>query len=310
MTVLHRGPRSKDHFTMVTNSAVRDSRLSLKARGLLVLLLSHAEGYQISAQRLSEQTREGRDALRSAMRELEDIGYLRRVRRRAPDGTFATETTVYETPQGDLPDLQPGTNQQVTPETGYPTRVTRSGSPAAGHPEVAGPVVIEEQPQEDQVLEDQPPPAPPRGGARAPARTRDRPTDGERRPPQHPPRKRAVRPRPPDWQPIAAHREKHTRLRLLSSLEFLADQFRCHHDAKGTLFVDWDQAFHTWLNNESKYQAQDNTRHQKENRVMGLKRPDVRDANTEYWNNGGEFMGEWAARQEAMGDSTGGRSLW
>ena len=47
---------------------------------------------------------------------------------------------------------------------------------------------------------------------------------------------------PPDWKPPAAARAPEG-----VDLAYEADQFRDHHTAKGSRFVDWDAAFRTWL---------------------------------------------------------------
>lgn len=74
---LIRGHHSFDHsFTQIPNAWVRDTRLSFKARGLLAMLLSHSQGWELSIQSLVAQNIEGKDALRAAVHELETFGYL------------------------------------------------------------------------------------------------------------------------------------------------------------------------------------------------------------------------------------------
>ena len=67
-----------DHFTQIPNSWLRDSRLTFKARGLLGLVMSHSTGWSLSVNSIAEQNQEGRDAIRSAIAELEEFGYLSR----------------------------------------------------------------------------------------------------------------------------------------------------------------------------------------------------------------------------------------
>ncbi len=66
------------NFTQIPNVYLRDSRLSLRARGLFALLLSNIEGWQLTVAQLQKENPEGRDAIRSAILELEELGYLRR----------------------------------------------------------------------------------------------------------------------------------------------------------------------------------------------------------------------------------------
>lgn len=67
-----------DHFTQIPNAWLRDSRLTLKARGLMSLIMSHRTGWSLSINTLAEQNQEGKDAIRSAIAELERFGYLER----------------------------------------------------------------------------------------------------------------------------------------------------------------------------------------------------------------------------------------
>lgn len=67
-----------DNFTQIPNDWVRDSRLSLKARGLLAMLMSHRQGWSLSISTIANNGQEGKDAIRSAIAELEGLGYLSR----------------------------------------------------------------------------------------------------------------------------------------------------------------------------------------------------------------------------------------
>jgi hypothetical protein len=80
-----------DHFTQIPNDWVRDTRLSLKAIGLLVQLMSHAPGWRMSIRSLARANGTGADTIKSAVAELEQYGYLVRSdeQKRSEDGTFA-----------------------------------------------------------------------------------------------------------------------------------------------------------------------------------------------------------------------------
>lgn len=68
-----------DHFTQIPNHWVRDSSISFKARGLLAQILSNNPGFELSIRSLARVNKEGRDAIRSAIKELEVAGYLIRI---------------------------------------------------------------------------------------------------------------------------------------------------------------------------------------------------------------------------------------
>jgi hypothetical protein len=67
-----------DHFTQIPNAWLRDSRISLGAKGLLAQLLSHAPGWRISQESLAHVNGVGRDAIRTVINELLEAGYLDR----------------------------------------------------------------------------------------------------------------------------------------------------------------------------------------------------------------------------------------
>lgn len=95
-----RAPRPKAHFTIIANDLLRNNRLSLRARGLLAMLLSYPDNWRTSAEQLAKVCVEGRDAIRSTLAELEAAGYILRRRVQAIDsGQWSTETVVFDTPQ-------------------------------------------------------------------------------------------------------------------------------------------------------------------------------------------------------------------
>lgn len=81
-------------FTLVRNAAIEDEALSFRARGVLVYLLSRPDGWETDSTRLAQKAKEGREAVRTALNELEASGYLRRIKRQAQAGRWITETLV------------------------------------------------------------------------------------------------------------------------------------------------------------------------------------------------------------------------
>jgi len=61
----------------ISNSEVRDARLSWKARGLYHYLLSLPSGWEINPAHLAEQSdKDGVDSVKSGLKELEALGYI------------------------------------------------------------------------------------------------------------------------------------------------------------------------------------------------------------------------------------------
>lgn len=88
----------EDKFVQVPNEWIRDSRISRKARGLLVEIMSHSPGWIVTLESLVGAGVEGREALRTAIKELEKFGYLERERERNSDGTLAGVDYVIRDP--------------------------------------------------------------------------------------------------------------------------------------------------------------------------------------------------------------------
>lgn len=92
----------KHHFTTVPNSLARDSSLSFKARGILLLVLSNCDEWVVHQSWLEEQGLEGREAIRSGMKELVAAGYARYEEVREGGMFVAGRWTFMDEP--DLPD--------------------------------------------------------------------------------------------------------------------------------------------------------------------------------------------------------------
>jgi hypothetical protein len=64
------------NFTVLPNEMLRDKRLSFKARGVLAMVLTNREDWNVTAGWLEGQGTEGRDAIRGALGELKKFGYV------------------------------------------------------------------------------------------------------------------------------------------------------------------------------------------------------------------------------------------
>lgn len=103
MPIVRQRLEFEGRFTQIPNDWLRDERLSLKAKGLLAQLLSHADGWSLSMATLAKANHCGKDAIRSAVRELEESGYLARVQNRSDGGEFADTLWVTSSPIAENP---------------------------------------------------------------------------------------------------------------------------------------------------------------------------------------------------------------
>lgn len=85
-------------FTIVGNQAARDPNLSLKAKGLLLLMLSFSEGWTYRMSHIETLSSDKEHATKSALHELMAAGYVLREKKRAEDGTFQWIYTVDDEP--------------------------------------------------------------------------------------------------------------------------------------------------------------------------------------------------------------------
>ena len=105
-------------YTVMSNHHLRNKELSLKAKGLLSQMLSLPEDWDYTLAGLSLINREKIDAIREAVRELENAGYIQRSRERDEKGRLrGTTYVIYEQPPMlDLPTLEKPTLDNPTLE--------------------------------------------------------------------------------------------------------------------------------------------------------------------------------------------------
>lgn len=96
--------RTRD-YTVMSNHHLRNANLSLKAKGLLSMMLSLPEDWNYTTRGLAKICKEGVDAIGAALRELEAAGYIVRHKLRDSQGRISdTEYVIYEQPQLRKPD--------------------------------------------------------------------------------------------------------------------------------------------------------------------------------------------------------------
>lgn len=94
---IHRIRKERDYL-IIDNAILRDPKLSLKAKGLLAFMLSRPDDWSFSIKGLSKFCRDGPDAVRSAVAELEKRGYLVRTRTRSHGRYQDVVYDIYERP--------------------------------------------------------------------------------------------------------------------------------------------------------------------------------------------------------------------
>lgn len=92
-------------YTVMANHHLRNTKLSLKAKGLLSLMLSLPESWDYTIKGLASICKDGIDSINSTLKELESEGYIKRSRVRNAKGQLTTtEYIIYEQPHFDKDD--------------------------------------------------------------------------------------------------------------------------------------------------------------------------------------------------------------
>ena len=153
------------NFTIVLNEAIRDPRLSWRAKGILTGCLSHAAGFKFNKAWIINHGTEGRDAVTAALSELRNLGYLQDKVRRCPEtGKVVGRELVFR----DLPERPARESTEI-----LETRLT--DNQATGAPSDGRPVVLRRPSTQEEQIQEEPPMSP------ATKQTPE-PLNGERRP--------------------------------------------------------------------------------------------------------------------------------
>jgi hypothetical protein len=93
------------NYTVMSNYHFKEREMSLKAKGLLSLMLSLPDDWNYSISGLVTLSKDGKDSVMAALSELEKFGYLLRIKKQNSKGQFSgVEYNIYEEPQRDFPD--------------------------------------------------------------------------------------------------------------------------------------------------------------------------------------------------------------
>ena len=107
-------------YTVMSNHHLRNTELSLKAKGLLSLMLSLPENWDYTTKGLARICKDGVDSICAGVRELEEQGYVVRERVRNPNGQLgAIEYTILK---------QPRPPEREKPEQENPAQLNTKGS--------------------------------------------------------------------------------------------------------------------------------------------------------------------------------------
>ena len=91
------------NYTIMSNYHFKDKNMSLKAKGLLSMMLSLPDNWNYSVEGLVAISKESKTVIQSTLKELEDLKYLKRTRLQNSKGQFEYIYDIYEKPQTENP---------------------------------------------------------------------------------------------------------------------------------------------------------------------------------------------------------------
>ena len=143
------------NYTVMANHHLRDKSLSLKAKGLLSLMLSLPEDWDYTTKGLAQICRDGVDSIRSAVQELEQRGYVVRNRVRNGKGQLGEmEYTIFEQPQAAPEPPAPGPDKPEPKRSDRKKSYLEHSVPKGPEPETPG--QVDSQPEQTSPVRERP----------------------------------------------------------------------------------------------------------------------------------------------------------
>ncbi|SFK05280.1 MULTISPECIES: helix-turn-helix domain-containing protein [unclassified Bacillus (in: firmicutes)] len=95
------------NYTTINNTGLRDERLTWKAKGILVYILSLPDDWVFYMEEIAKHSKDGIASLKAGMKELKECGYVKRFPIKGEDGKIHKwETIIYEVPQVEKPQVE------------------------------------------------------------------------------------------------------------------------------------------------------------------------------------------------------------
>lgn len=111
--------RIKNRYGTVPNALLNSDQISFKAKGLYAYIQSKPDDWDFSVERISSQVKEGKPSISAALKELENAGYLSRIRYQTDFGYWVVEYLLHEFPIQES--LISGIPMQENPIAGKPS---------------------------------------------------------------------------------------------------------------------------------------------------------------------------------------------
>lgn len=113
--------KRKERFSIVDNKVIEDERLSFKARGLLIYMLSKPDDWKFYTEELAKRSnKDGISAIKTALNEIEDAGYLTRKQGHKKNGQFTSQDWILTDTSTNSPQAEkPLADNRTLPNTDF-----------------------------------------------------------------------------------------------------------------------------------------------------------------------------------------------
>lgn len=102
-----RSKNKTENFTIMLNEIFQRSDISARAKGIYAYIMTLPSDWKIYKSELFSHFSEGKGALQTAFKELEDNGYIESFQERDERGKFAgIQYIIYESSQGQKPEIK------------------------------------------------------------------------------------------------------------------------------------------------------------------------------------------------------------
>ena len=95
--------KKKSNYTVTDNKVIKDTRMSWKAKGILVYMLSLPVDWEVHIKEIIKHATNGESSFRSGLEELKELGYIHYNKTKDDKGHFKHIYTVYEKPKQENP---------------------------------------------------------------------------------------------------------------------------------------------------------------------------------------------------------------
>lgn len=106
-------------FVVLSNKVLKDERLSFKAKGLWAYCMSQSEDWHFHVKQLAKVSKDGEDAIYSALKELESVGLVQKIQKNERGKFGSVDYIIYPFPQ----EIQKILPLRDFPDAGFPYTV-------------------------------------------------------------------------------------------------------------------------------------------------------------------------------------------